>query len=180
MNATYILPVRLPDEGPIEELAAYVRSLSGVDIVVVDGSSPKLFAALKCRLGSAATHVPPDLRIKGRNGKVRGVLTGLQLAKHDKIVVADDDVRYDDLTLRELIRDLDSWDVVRPQNYFHPQPWHAVIDGSRSLINRALDGDWPARWASANPHCPTDTTPMCCLRTSNSFERFVIGADGSC
>jgi hypothetical protein len=36
---------------------------------------------------------------------------------------------------------------VRPQNYFCPRPWHAVIDGARSLINRALDGDWPGTLA---------------------------------
>lgn len=155
MNATYILPVRLQDERPIEELAAYLRSLSNIEIVVVDGSSPKLFASLKSRISGTAIHVPPDPRIRGRNGKARGVLTGLQIARHDKIVVADDDVRFDDLSLRELVGRLDHWHVVRPQNYFYPRPWHAIIDGARSLINRALDGDWPGTLAfrkSALPH----------------------------
>lgn len=143
MSATYLLPIRLQDERPIEELVAYVRSLSGVEIVVVDGSSPELFAALHSGIADRAIHVPPNPLIKGRNGKARGVLTGLRIAKHDKIVVADDDVRYDAATLGELLDALNRWDVVRPQNYFAPQPWHTIIDGARSLMNRALDGDWP-------------------------------------
>lgn len=147
MNATYVLPVRLRDAQPIEELAAYVRSLSAVEIVIVDGSSADIFAALESGIAGSAIHVPPDPRTNGRNGKARGVLTGLRIATHEKIVVADDDVRYDGLTLSELIGLLDRWDVVRPQNYFCPRPWHAVIDGARSLINRALDGDWPGTLA---------------------------------
>jgi hypothetical protein len=147
MNATYVLPVRLPDGQPIEELAAYIRSFSGAEMVVVDGSGPEIFGALQASLAGCAIHVPPDPSIKGRNGKARGLLTGLQIARHDKIVVADDDVRYDGLTLAKLIGCLDRWDVVRPQNYFHPTPWHAVIDSARSLINRALDGDWPGTLA---------------------------------
>ena len=33
-------------------------------------------------------------------GKVGGVLTGLRLASHARVIVADDDVRYDEATLR--------------------------------------------------------------------------------
>jgi hypothetical protein len=77
------------------------------------------------------------------NGKVRGVLTGLRLASHERIIIADDDVRYDHESLRGVIAALDGAEVVRPQNYFEPMPWHAVVDTGRILINRALDGDWP-------------------------------------
>ena len=147
MDATYLLPIRLLDWRPIEELVAYVRSLSGIEVVVVDGSSRQIFDALELGLAGWAIHVPPNPQIKGRNGKVRGVLTGLQIATHDKILVADDDVRYDVPTLGKLADCLDRWHVVRPQNYFSPRPWHAIIDGARSLINRALDGDWPGTLA---------------------------------
>ena len=143
MNATYLLPIRLLDARPIDALVAYLRSLSRLGLVVIDGSAPGLFAALDSGIADLAIHVPPDPRIGGRNGKARGVLTGLGIATHDKIVVADDDVRYDAHTLSALAEALDRWDVVRPQNYFAPRPWHAIVDGARSLMNRALDGDWP-------------------------------------
>ena len=77
------------------------------------------------------------------NGKVRGVLTGLRYATLPKIVVADDDVRYQNAELLRIASLLDEYDLVRPQNYFDPMPWHAVLDTSRSLINRAAGGDWP-------------------------------------
>lgn len=147
MNAaTYILPVRLADASPIPELAEYVRGLDGVEAIVVDGSSPQLFAALHDALRGVARHVRPNLH-SGRNGKACGVLTGLQLATTSRIVVADDDVRYDRANLREVLALLDEAEVVRPQNFFDPAPWHAILDGSRSLINRALDGDWPGTLA---------------------------------
>ena len=33
--------------------------------------------------------------------------------------------------------------VVRPQNYFQPMPWHACLDTARTLLNRVSGGDWP-------------------------------------
>ena len=45
---------------------------------------------------------------------------------------------------------LECADVVRPQNYFEPLPWHAWIDTGRTLLNRISGGDWPGtlgvRW----------------------------------
>ena len=38
---------------------------------------------------------------------------------------------------------LNRYDLVRPQNYFSPHPWHALWDTSRTLINRAIGGDFP-------------------------------------
>jgi hypothetical protein len=34
-------------------------------------------------------------------------------------------------------------DVVVPQNYFDPLPWHARVDAARTLLNRATGGDFP-------------------------------------
>ena len=58
-----------------------------------------------------------------RNGKVHGVLTGLRLASHENVVLADDDVRYSVELLSELVAELEFADVVRPQNFFAPLPW---------------------------------------------------------
>jgi hypothetical protein len=38
---------------------------------------------------------------------------------------------------------LEGADVVRPQNYFEPLPWHACLDTARTLLNRISGGDWP-------------------------------------
>jgi hypothetical protein len=71
------------------------------------------------------------------------VLTGIDLARHERVVVADDDVRYDHASLTRMLGALDHSDLVRPQNFFSPTPWHAVWDTARTLLNRATGADFP-------------------------------------
>ena len=144
--ADYILPIRTDSVDGADELAEYVRELSTVvRVVVVDGSPRHIHACLDRLLEGTAEHVRPDSRFRCRNGKVAGVLTGLALATHDKVVIADDDVRWDVTALGRVAALLDSYDVVRPQNCFAaPMPWHARWDSARSLVNRALrSADFP-------------------------------------
>jgi hypothetical protein len=71
----------------------------------------------------------------------------VSIAKHNLIVIADDDVRYtiDQLyLLGELLTD---HQLVSPQNYFEPCPWHGKWDTSRSLLNLALAHDYPGTLA---------------------------------
>jgi hypothetical protein len=80
------------------------------------------------------------------------VLTGVLLARAERVVIADDDVRYDEDSLARVLRLLDSAEIVRPQNYFaggpgETLPWHAREDTARSLLNRALGSDYPGTFA---------------------------------
>jgi hypothetical protein len=152
VTASYIVPIRLQTADGVEDLAAYLASLEDVEVLVIDGSGPEIFAKVHDAVREFTTHVPPS--VAGKNGKARGVLSGLLLATHEKIVVADDDVHYDHASLREVLRRLDIADVVRPQNYFSPAPWHAVLDSARSLVNRAFDGDWPGTLAFRRSSVP--------------------------
>ncbi|MEJ7811453.1 MAG: glycosyltransferase family 2 protein, partial [Gemmatimonadaceae bacterium] len=141
---TYILPIRSLVSQAAGELGAYVQWLAArAETIVVDGSPAAVFAAHADAWGGVARHVPPDADLVTPMGKVGGVLTGVRLASHERLVIADDDVRYDDEALRRVIRALDDADVVRPQNYFRPLPWHARWDTGRSLLNRVTGGDWP-------------------------------------
>jgi hypothetical protein len=153
-SASYLLPIRSQRAEAAAELAEYLRSLHGVEIIVVDGSDPEIFACHAALFPSSVRHLPPDSDIAGANGKVRGVLTGLRRVSHDRVVVADDDVRYTPWTLRAAIAALDEADVVRPQNFFDPAPWHAVLDTSRTLINRVTGGDWPGTLAFRRSFLP--------------------------
>jgi hypothetical protein len=146
-DATYLLPIRRERSGDERELTTYLNSLEIAEVIVVDGSPPDVFARLHAAFTPEITHVQPDPALRGLNGKVRGVLTGLRRATHERVVIADDDVRYDAKALRAVIEELANAEVVRPQNYFSPAPWHAMFDGARSLINRSLDGDWPGTLA---------------------------------
>lgn len=140
---SYVLPLRWSRPGPIDELAGYLRSLNeGVDeILVVDGSSEPLFERHSAALRGVARHLEPHSDLSFRMGKVNGVITGLRECSHERVVLADDDVRYDASSLRRVTADLDEADLVRPQNYFDELPWHAHWDTARSLLNRVFTGD---------------------------------------
>lgn len=142
---SYVLPIRVSRPGDAEWWN-YIRWLATrVELIIVDGSEPPVFAQHATGLAAtAALHLPPDEDLsRMANGKVAGLLTGLRRATRSFAIVADDDVRYDDGALAEMAAALRLADVVRPQNYFHPLPWHACLDTARTLINRVSGGDWP-------------------------------------
>ena len=145
--ATYILPIKRAQTEDLRELTAYLHWLNTrTELLIVDGSEPPVF---EHHLGiwDGLRHVAPDPELRTLNGKVWGVLTGLALASNERVVIADDDVRYDAESLARVLNLLDYAAVVRPQNYFSPLPWHAAWDTSRSLLNRLWGGDWPGTLA---------------------------------
>lgn len=143
-----MLPLRRCEAADDPELDAYLGWLSGhVHVVVVDGSSPDLFAAHHRRWAGTVEHIPVDPRLPGRYGKVNGVITGVRAAGHEHVVVADDDVRWDRAGLERVAALLEHGDLVCPQNHFHPLPWHARWDTARTLVNRAAGIDYPGTLA---------------------------------
>ncbi|WP_406041829.1 glycosyltransferase family 2 protein [Micromonospora sp. NBC_00898] len=144
----YVLPLRRSDDTGLTGLTDHLRDLARwVDVTVVDGSAPELFARHAAAWRDLVRHVRPDPALRGANGKVLGVLTGLDLARHEHVVIGDDDVRYDEAGLRAVRELLDRVELVRPQNHFDPLPWHAWWDTGRTLLNRAFGGDWPGTLA---------------------------------
>lgn len=144
-DVTYVLPIRRASIPPNDDLTPYLRGLTQLvaEVVVVDGSPPAVFQAHAAAWGSFVRHVGVDSAHRGGNGKVAGVRTGVALAATETIVIADDDVRYGAEPLRAVHDALAHADIVRPQNYFDPLPWHALLDEGRSLIARVTGGDWP-------------------------------------
>jgi hypothetical protein len=118
-----------------------------VEVLVVDGSPAPIFHSHAASLSPRVVHLRPHPDLITRNGKVGAVLTGLRHASHERVVIADDDVRYDGPALARVVAELGRFDVVRPQNYFAPLPWHARWDTARTLLNRVGDGDWPGTLA---------------------------------
>jgi len=141
----YLLPL-CRHERPVErETIEYLRWLCNTvaEVVVVDGSPAHIFALHRQLLPAGVSHVAPAASETGLNGKAAGVRTGMRLLRTDFAIIGDDDVRYDAASLAAVRAALADADVVRPQNYFVPRPWHALLDEGRSLIARATGGDWP-------------------------------------
>lgn len=144
VKISYILPLRSVSPHNTAELTAYLRWLAGrAEVLVVDGSPPEVFREHQAAWGDFVVHLPPAADLVSPMGKVGGVLTGVRHATHDRLIIADDDVRYDEQALQRMAVLLERADVVRPQNFFHPLPWHAWVDTARILLNRATGGDWP-------------------------------------
>ncbi|MCW2952212.1 MAG: hypothetical protein JWQ48_1382 [Conexibacter sp.] len=142
---SYVLPLRMADDAQRVELAAYLQRLVGwcADVIVVDGSRRDLFDGNARAWPAGVRHVPPDPAQRCLMGKVAGVRTGIELARCEHVVIADDDVRYGRGELARVDALLGLHDLVRPQNVFDALPWHARWDTARTLLNRSLGADYP-------------------------------------
>jgi hypothetical protein len=144
LAVSYVLPVRWTSDEGLDELADYLRGLTGWadEVIVVDGSAQNLWDAHRAAFAGSVRLLQPA-PWPGGNGKVAGVMTGVRAAVHDDIILADDDVRYGTFELAAVAARLAEADLVRPQNVFTEWPWHARWDTGRSLLNRAVSEDFP-------------------------------------
>ena len=152
-GCAYLLPLRRKTFSPAEtaEWRDYFEELARTDceIVVIDGSPPEVFAEHHALLQPVCRHIAVDHRYGYLNDKVNGVHTGVAAVTHEKIILADDDIRYGPDQINEVARLLDRFEVVRPQNFLWPLPWWARMESARMLINRATlcSGDYPGTCA---------------------------------
>jgi hypothetical protein len=125
----------------------YFRLLAGAgcEVLVVDGSPRDVFAAHGEAWRGECSHAPVDPQYRYLNGKVNGIHTGVDLAAHESIILADDDICYTAEDVRRMAGLLDTFEMVRPQNYLSPLPAWARTEAARMLINRAwiAEGDYP-------------------------------------
>lgn len=118
-RCTYLLTIRRVNfsRDKAEGYAGYFRRLraAGCEVLVVDGSPPDVFACHTDVWQDVCRHVAVDPRFTYLNGKVNGIHTGVRLAAHDSVILADDDIRYTARDVRRMTRLLDTHDLVRPQ-----------------------------------------------------------------
>jgi hypothetical protein len=150
---TYLLPIRRSvfSEAEAQDFVTYFEALRAADceLIVVDGSPPEVFQQHHAAWSQLARHEVVDRRFGYMNDKVNGIHTGVELATCEKIILADDDIRYTAANLEKMRGLLDEYEMVRPQNYLSPLPWWARMESARMLINRATlkIGDYPGTCA---------------------------------
>jgi hypothetical protein len=152
-HSTYLLPIRRTNFSPTEaaELAHYFRALddAGCDVLVIDGSPASVFEQHAGSWRSLCRHERVDRSFGYLNDKVNGIHTGVRLATTEKIILADDDIRYTGAEIDRVRELLDNFEVVRPQNFLSPLPWWGRMEAARMLINRATlrTADYPGTCA---------------------------------
>ena len=152
-RCTYLLPIRRGKFSRTEasELLDYFSGLkdAGCDVVVIDGSPTAIFNEHGEIWRSLCRHAEVDRSFGYLNDKVNGIHTGVRLASTEKIILADDDIRYAAEEIDRVCELLDQFEVVRPQNFLSPLPWWARMEAARMLINRATlrTGDYPGTCA---------------------------------
>ncbi len=152
-GCSYLLPIRRTTYSApeTEELRAYFLSLAptGCELLVIDGSPDAVFQQHAQAWGKICRHLPVERRFGFRNDKVNGVHTGVAAAQGDKIILADDDIRYTPDEIAAVLALLDRFEVVRPQNFLQPLPWWGKTEAARMLVNRATlrTADYPGTCA---------------------------------
>jgi glycosyl transferase family 21 len=150
---SYVVPLFWTQDNGLVELAAYLRGVADrAEVIVVDGSPPARFDAHVPAFAGFARHITPHADLNFIFGKVNNVTTGVRESRHEHVILADDDVRYEPGDLERIDRMLATAAVVRPQNYFDPLPWHARWDTARTLLNRAFGGDYPGTLGIRRSH----------------------------
>jgi hypothetical protein len=144
---TYLLTIRRASfnrEEAVDFHKYFMKLAAGCEVLVVDGSPPEVFAAHAQAWQNVCRHEPVDAKYKYLNGKVNGIHTGVAIAAHDRIILADDDIRYTPADVHRMAELLKNYDMVRPQNYFRTLPIWARTEAARMLINRAwiTEGDY--------------------------------------
>lgn len=127
--------------GDLRSLANYLSGLSviDVDVVVVDGSPLPLFERNRRSLRWVSRHVAPRAKYRAPNGILDPIRAALDLASCEQVVVADVNVRYSEEALMALCAQLDTHEVVEPQDYFDPLPWWTSIEAARMLVHRGIE-----------------------------------------
>jgi hypothetical protein len=152
-SCAYLLPLRRTSFSRSEaiEWRDYIETLgqAGCTVITVDGSPPEIFAQHAAILGASCFHIPVDPSFGFLNDKVNAIYSGVAFAQPEKIILGDDDIRYGPTTVAEVLQLLDSYEVVRPQNFLAPLPWWGRMESARMLINRATlrAADYPGTCA---------------------------------
>jgi hypothetical protein len=116
----------------LRPLAEYLSTLTvaGCEVIVLDASDAidDHRRVLRWVARHVTVHEPIDV-----------VRAAASVASCEKVIVANENVRYNIADLTELCALLDAHEVVEAQDYLEPLPWWGGIDAGRMLVHRGID-----------------------------------------
>jgi hypothetical protein len=128
-------------DNDLRDLAAYLSTLSlaGCEVIVVDGSPAPVFEKNSRILRWVSGHIAARPQHHNFSGAIDVVRTAIDVSSCDRIIVAEENVRYDEKAVASVCELLDSHEVVKPQDYFDPLPWWIGIEAGRMLVQRGVE-----------------------------------------
>jgi hypothetical protein len=142
-RCTYLVVIERDREpaDDLRDLASYLSTLSvaNSEVIVVDGSPSPIFESNRAVLRWVARHVAARPRHRNFTGGIDTVRTAVDVSSCDKIIVADENVRYRADAIESVCELLDQHEVVEPQDYFEPLPWWSGIEAGRMLVHRGVE-----------------------------------------
>jgi hypothetical protein len=125
----------------LRDLANYLSmvGVAGCDVVVLD-ASPRLQFDLNARiLRWVGRHVAVRPEHRTPSGSLDLVRSAATLAACEKVIVAEQDVRYTPDAIGQICDLLEMHEVVEPQDYLDPLPWWGGIEAGRMLVHRGIE-----------------------------------------
>jgi hypothetical protein len=142
-RCTYLVVIERDREpaDDLRDLASYLSTISIADceVIVVDGSPSPIFERNRAVLRWVSRHVAARPRHRNFTGGIDAVRTAVDVSSCDKIIVADENVRYQTDAIESVCELLDLHEVVEPQDYFEPLPWWSGIEAGRMLVHRGVE-----------------------------------------
>jgi hypothetical protein len=142
-RCTYLVVIERDREpaDDLRDLASYLSTISVADceVIVVDGSPSPIFESNRAILRWVSRHVAARPRHRNFTGGIDSVRTAVDVSGCDKIIIADENVRYHPDAIESVCDLLDLHEVVEPQDYFEPLPWWSGIEAGRMLVHRGVE-----------------------------------------
>ena len=123
----------------VTEFAAYLSTIAAAGFEVILAELPDAFDENDRVLRWVGHHVRIRPQHRSFTGAIDPLRVAMDVATCDKVIVADERVRYSVNALHEINGLLDAHEVVEPQDYFDPLPWWGGIDAGRMLVHRGIE-----------------------------------------
>jgi hypothetical protein len=123
----------------LTDFAAYLSTVAVAGLEVIVAELPETFDDNDQVLRWVGHHVRIRPQHRSLSGTIDPLRVAMDVASWDKVIVADERVRYGAGTLHQIQALLDAHEVVEPQDYFDPLPWWGGIDAGRMLVHRGVD-----------------------------------------
>jgi hypothetical protein len=141
-----VIPFKTSSANNFRQLAARWKPMAGslIEVIICDGSSPRIFANNSRELQGSVRHIPVDrMSYDYKNDKVNGLCTGIRASSSKLVIICDDDIVLTPHQVRELSSLDAASQFIKIRSFPEALTAFETIEVVRSLISNCIrrDGD---------------------------------------